>query len=69
MEASFQRRELTDLLIRLDNPDYRGVLVLGGPGIGKTVMLQQLEVELQRQGRAAFVVRLMHMADSGDLAG
>ncbi|MEV0034518.1 AAA family ATPase [Streptomyces sp. NPDC050804] len=58
MEASFQRRELVDLLHRLDTPDCRGVFVLGGPGIGKTVLLRQLEAELQRQGRAAFLVSL-----------
>jgi len=67
MEASFQRRELADLLHGLDNPDRRGVFILGGPAIGKTVLLQQLEAELQRQGRTVFVVRLSHLSD-GDLA-
>ncbi|MFF3441857.1 P-loop ATPase, Sll1717 family [Streptosporangium sp. NPDC002721] len=57
MEA-FQRSELVDFLHRLDNPDRRGVFVLGGPAIGKTVLLQQLEAELQRQGRAAFLISL-----------
>ncbi|MER6828833.1 hypothetical protein ABT352_22825 [Streptosporangium sp. NPDC000563] len=55
---SFQRPELVDFLHRLDNPDRRGVFVLGGPAIGKTVLLQQLEAELQRQGRAAFLISL-----------
>ncbi|MFE6848624.1 AAA family ATPase [Streptomyces sp. NPDC057686] len=60
MEAFFQRPELIDLLHLLDNPDpdRRGVLLLGDPGAGKTVLLQQLEAELRRQGRAAFLVSL-----------
>ncbi|WP_310727906.1 ATP-binding protein [Streptomyces sp. N2A] len=67
MEASFQRRELVELLHRLDNPDRRGVFIIGGPGVGKTVLLQQLEAELQRQGRAAFLVSLMNI-DVDDLS-
>ncbi|MFE4703061.1 P-loop ATPase, Sll1717 family [Streptomyces sp. NPDC056738] len=67
MEASFQRRELVDLLHHLDNPDRGGVFVIGGPGVGKTVLLQQLEADLQRQGRAAFLVSLRHF-DLDDLS-
>lgn len=66
MEGSFRRRELADLLERLDNPDRRGVFVLGDPAIGKTVLLQQLEGELRRRGRTVFVVSLLHLSD-GDL--
>ncbi|MFD9303012.1 P-loop ATPase, Sll1717 family [Streptomyces sp. NPDC060048] len=58
MEASFQRPELIDLLEILDAPGHQGVLVLGGPGVGKSVLLQQLETELQRRGREAFLVSL-----------
>jgi hypothetical protein len=61
MEASFPRRELTDLLRRLDSPDRLGVFVLGGPAIGKTVLLQQLAAELQRQGRAVVTVNLSQL--------
>jgi Cdc6-like AAA superfamily ATPase len=64
MGASFQRRELTDLLHRLDNPECPGIFVLGGPGTGKTVLLQQLEAQLQRQGRDVFAVRLVHTPDA-----
>src|SRR2546430_6909190 len=60
MEASFPRRELADLLRRLDNPDRVGVFVLGGPAAGKSVLLQQLGAELQRQGRAVVAVNLSH---------
>ncbi|WP_406296628.1 P-loop ATPase, Sll1717 family [Streptomyces sp. NBC_00624] len=67
MEASFQRPEFFEVLQRLDDPDCRGVFVLGSPGVGKTVLLQQLEAELQRQGRAAFLVNLLHI-DVDDLS-
>jgi hypothetical protein len=61
MESYFQRRELADLLRRLDNPDSRGVFVLGGPAIGKTVLLGQLTAELQRQDRTVVSVRLSRL--------
>ncbi len=61
MEASFPRRELIDLLHRLDSPDRVGVFVLGGPAAGKTVLLQQLGAELQRQGRAVVAVNLRYL--------
>ncbi|MEV0177700.1 AAA family ATPase [Streptomyces sp. NPDC050625] len=67
MEASFQRRELADLLHRLNTPDSKGVFVLGGPAIGKTVLLQQLEAELRQQGQAAFLFSLLRL-DVNDLA-
>ncbi|MFF1344328.1 AAA family ATPase [Streptomyces sp. NPDC058290] len=66
MEASFQRPELIDLLEILDTPGHQGVLVLGNPGVGKSVLLQQLETELRRRGRAAFLVSLRD-ADVADL--
>ncbi|WP_324605101.1 ATP-binding protein [Streptomyces sp. NRRL S-87] len=63
----FHRPELIDLLANLDTPNRRGVLVLGNPGVGKTVLLQQLERELQRQGRAAFLISLRDI-DLDDLS-
>jgi hypothetical protein len=67
MEDSFERHELADLLHGLDKPDSRGVFVLGEAGVGKTVLLQQLEAELKRQNRAVFALSLSHVSD-GDLA-
>ncbi|MEV0053170.1 NACHT domain-containing protein [Saccharopolyspora shandongensis] len=63
MEESFLRSGLTDLLNRLDTLGSQGVFVLGNPAIGKTVVLQQLEVELQQRGQAVFVVRLRFLSD------
>ena len=58
MEASHTRRELTDLLRRLDSSGR--VFMLGPPAAGKTVLLAQLAAELQRQGRAVVAVGLHH---------
>ncbi|MGW4640925.1 P-loop ATPase, Sll1717 family [Sphaerisporangium sp. NPDC004334] len=67
MEAYFPRRELTDLLRRLDSPHRVGVFVLGGPAAGKTVLLHQLAAELQRQGRAVVAVKLFFDPSDDDL--
>ncbi|WP_369776571.1 P-loop ATPase, Sll1717 family [Streptomyces sp. R33] len=60
MEAFFQRPELVELLHLLDNPDpdRRGVLLLGDPGVGKSVLLQQLEAALDSRLRVAYLVSL-----------
>lgn len=58
MDSFFRRREFSNLLHSLDNSDSRGILVLGPSGMGKTVLLKQLEAELQRQGRGVLHVYL-----------
>jgi hypothetical protein len=67
MEPLIQRRELTHLLRRLDNPELRGIAILGSPGIGKTVLLRQLGEELRQQGRPSFLVYLHNVPNGADL--
>jgi hypothetical protein len=61
------RREFAELLEHLNNPAWRGVLLLGDPGAGKTTLLAMVGEELPRRGRLVLGVSLGGVRDSGGL--
>jgi NACHT domain len=62
-----RRGELAQLIYQLNDPRVPGVLLLGGPGAGKTVLLRMAEKELKGEGRAALYISLRDMESSGGL--
>jgi GTPase SAR1 family protein len=67
-ERQYIRRRINDeLLHAVDAAEVCGVLLVGGPGSGKTVLLRMLEQDLVARGRAAFLITLRDLRDPGDL--
>ena len=62
-----RRREVSGTLDFLDDPEYRGVLLIGSRGYGKSAILYMVREELKRQGRAAFLISVASLGDPGDL--
>jgi NACHT domain len=67
-EAPFiRRRQHAELVHALEQPDVRGVLLLGEAASGKTVLLRMVEREWNAQGRSAFYVSASGLSDPGEL--
>jgi hypothetical protein len=60
-------QEVAEILHYLDDPDSRGVLLLGAAGMGKSAVLRMVEQDLKASGRAAFAFDLYQLGSPGEL--
>jgi hypothetical protein len=61
------RPELAHIMARLADPAYRGVLLLGEAGTGKTTLLAMVGDELRVQERAVTSISLAGLRDAGEI--
>jgi hypothetical protein len=61
------RRELGQVLERLDAPGSRGVLVLGEAGTGKSTLLKMISRDLAARGQTVLQVPLTSVREAGSL--
>lgn len=62
-----ERRAQAEILHYLDDSEYKGVLLFGEPGTGKTTLLRMLEDQLRQRGRAAFYISLAGLVSPAEL--
>jgi len=65
--APIRRRVNDELLYALDGPDTRGLLLVGDPASGKSVVLLVAMKDLEARGRPVFLISLAALRDPSDL--